>query len=32
MAIATTIYVTELKKLRRDGVDIEALFSELPPE
>lgn len=32
MAIATLIYLRELQKLRRSGVDVKALFATLPPE
>ena len=32
MALATCIYVWELRKLKRDGVDTVALFQTLPPE
>ena len=32
MAIATAIYVREIRHLRRSGVDVNALFSTLPPE
>lgn len=32
MTLATVIYLRELAKLKRDGVDTEALFAELPPE
>ena len=32
MALATCIYVWELRKLKRDGVDTAALFQTLPPE
>jgi hypothetical protein len=32
MAIATLIYVREVRGLRRRGVDVDALFSTLPPE
>ena len=32
MLVATLIYVREMRQLRRDGVDVEALFSNLPPE
>ena len=32
MAIATGIYFLELGKLKRQGVDVDALFRELPPE
>jgi amino acid transporter len=32
MTIATGIYFRELNKLKREGVDIDALFKELPPE
>jgi len=32
MAVATAIYVREVGKLRRAGVDVGALFSTLPPE
>ena len=32
MALASAIYVREVRKLRRRGVDVKALFSNLPPE
>lgn len=32
MAIATLIYLREVAKLRREGVDIDGIFAELPPE
>jgi len=32
MAIGTLIYVREVRGLRRRGVDVDALFSTLPPE
>ena len=32
MTMATGIYFRELRKLKREGVDIDALFKELPPE
>jgi hypothetical protein len=32
MAIATGIYLRELSKLKKVGVDVEALFRQLPPE
>ena len=32
MAIATAIYVRELRGLRRRGVDVDAIFATLPPE
>ncbi|MCG8467621.1 MAG: APC family permease [Gemmatimonadetes bacterium] len=32
MAVASTIYFVEMRKLRASGVDTRALFSELPPE
>jgi amino acid transporter len=32
MAMATAIYVREVRRLRRRGVDVKALFSKLPPE
>jgi amino acid transporter len=32
MAIATAIYVREIRHLRRSGVDVKALFATLPPE
>jgi amino acid transporter len=32
MALATAIYLREMRGLRRSGVDVKALFSELPPE
>jgi basic amino acid/polyamine antiporter, APA family len=32
MALATVIYAREVSSLRREGVDTEALFAELPPE
>jgi basic amino acid/polyamine antiporter, APA family len=32
MAVATAIYWRELRNLRRSGVDVEAIFSTLPPD
>jgi amino acid transporter len=32
MAAATLIYIREMRKLRRKGIDVHAIFSELPPE
>jgi amino acid transporter len=32
MAVASSMYVGELRALRRAGVDVEDLFSKLPPE
>lgn len=32
MALATVIYVREVAALRRRGVDVDAVFAELPPE
>jgi hypothetical protein len=32
MAAATAIYLREVRKLRRRGVDVDAIFSALPPE
>lgn len=32
MAMATGIYFWELKKLKKQSVDVDALFAELPPE
>ncbi|TVM02650.1 MAG: amino acid transporter, partial [Candidatus Brocadia sp. WS118] len=32
MAVATIIYLRELRKLRRSGVDVKSIFSTLPPE
>ncbi len=32
MAIATVIYIREFKALKRNGVDVENVFSRLPPE
>ena len=32
MGLATAIYMRELKKLKKEGVDTKALFSQLPPE
>ena len=32
MGVASVIYVTEMRKLRRSGVDVVARFRELPPE
>lgn len=32
MAMATGIYIRELSKLKRQGVDVDALFRELPAE
>ena len=32
MAIATGIYIRELRVLRRSGADVDGIFSKLPPE
>ena len=32
MAIASVIYLREMGKLKKSGVDVKKLFSELPPE
>ncbi len=32
MAVASGIYAREVRRLRRRGVDVKALFSKLPPE
>ena len=32
MIIATTVYIYELRKLRRKGIDVEKIFSKLPEE
>ena len=32
MAVATVIYRREMRKLKLSGADVDALFSELPPE
>jgi amino acid transporter len=32
MAVASAIYFRELRNLRRSGVDVNAIFSTLPPE
>jgi APA family basic amino acid/polyamine antiporter len=32
MAIATALYLRELRRLRRSGVDVKAVFSQLPKE
>ncbi len=32
MAVATAIYLRELRSLRRSGVDVNAIFSTLPPD
>ncbi len=32
MGLGTAIYVRELRKLKKEGVDTEKLFSKLPPE
>lgn len=32
MAIATGIYIYEMRKLKQSGTDVKALFAELPPE
>ena len=32
MAIATGIYLREVRRLRQSGVDVKALFAKLPPE
>jgi APA family basic amino acid/polyamine antiporter len=31
MAIASLVYVREVSRLRRRGVDVNAIFRELPP-
>ncbi len=32
MAVGSAIYAREVRRLRRKGIDIKALFSKLPPE
>ena len=32
MGLASTIFFLELGKLKKEGVDTKALFSQLPPE
>ena len=32
MTVASAIYFRELGKLKRDGVDVDAVFRKLPPE
>jgi hypothetical protein len=32
MIVATTVYIYELRKLRRKGIDVEKIFSKLPEE
>jgi hypothetical protein len=32
MMLATGVYFRELGKLRKQGVDVQALFRQLPPE
>jgi amino acid transporter len=32
MALASIVYIRELRNLRRKGVDVDSIFSELPPE
>ena len=32
MAVGSVIYLTKVAGLRRSGVDVDALFSTLPPE
>lgn len=32
MAMATGIYFGELSKLKKEGIDVNALFNQLPPE
>jgi amino acid transporter len=32
MALATVVYVREVRALRREGTDVEAVFATLPPE
>ena len=32
MAGASIVYFREVAKLKADGVDVEAIFAELPPE
>jgi amino acid transporter len=32
MAVASAVYLRELRNLRRSGVDVNAIFSTLPPE
>ena len=32
MAVATVVYLRELRNLRRSGVDVKSIFSTLPPE
>lgn len=32
MAVATIVYIRELRRLRHTGVDVDEIFSQLPPE
>jgi hypothetical protein len=32
MALATVVYLREVRSLRREGTDVEAVFATLPPE
>ena len=32
MAGASVVYFREVAKLKADGVDVDAIFAELPPE
>jgi amino acid transporter len=32
MIFATTVYIHELRKMRRKGIDVDAIFSKLPEE
>ncbi|NNF27607.1 MAG: amino acid transporter, partial [Gemmatimonadetes bacterium] len=32
MALASAIFFFHVAKLRREGVDVEAMFARLPPE
>jgi amino acid transporter len=32
LGLATTLYLWEMYRLKRDGVDVQAIFAELPPE
>ena len=32
MVVASVIFWREMRGLRRSGVDVEAIFAELPPE
>lgn len=32
MGIATVVYLREVRQLRRSGVDVKAIFAQLPPE